>query len=173
MHVQSGPVRNRRASDLITMAWQVSAPLVAIVLYLIPSHVSLFAKCLIAILAAYLPFYVDGSALDGRRYNASVGSSPVFKWIWTKGLGLPLCECRWNPDDFINKEARFIFGRYDRVISDLLCLGSRTPATCFFSSTSLLFGSLNIHSFTFFIVPRCITIKATPMESGQYTTSGP
>mmetsp|Transcript_4235 Transcript_4235/g.8153 ORF Transcript_4235/g.8153 Transcript_4235/m.8153 type:complete len:319 (+) Transcript_4235:191-1147(+) len=113
------------------MTWKISAPLVAIVVYLAPSYFTFFAKFFLATLAAYLPFYFDGAALYGRRYNASVGVSPVCKWIWVKGLGLPLSECRWNPDDFKDKDARFIFGSHPHGVGSVHHVGPMmAPACC-------------------------------------------
>ena len=48
---------------------------------------SLGAKLALVLFAAYVPFYLDGSSLEGTRCGPSVGASRFAAFFWTKILG--------------------------------------------------------------------------------------
>ena len=68
-------------------------------------------------LSAYLPFYVDGSALDGRRAGSHTKwfvKLPLWRFIWCRLLGMPECKVLWEEKQFPSvdsqgNEQRFIF----------------------------------------------------------------
>ena len=75
---------------------------------------------------AYLPTYLDGSQCDpsNTRVNPAYGDHPVWRWVWTWVLGLPLSESRWKAEDFSDPSARYIFGSHPHGVMSAHHIGS-------------------------------------------------
>lgn len=81
--------------------------------------------------AAYLPFYVDGSALDGRRagvHSRKFVALPIFRFIWQRCLGMPLCAVLWQDKEFGKSgDERFIFCSHPHGVASAHHIG---PMIC-------------------------------------------
>jgi hypothetical protein len=108
----------------------ISAAAVSVALA-ISQQYSILKSIGVAIIAAYLPSYFDGSEYDGTRYHEGAGRSKMARFVWRKLLGLPLAEVRWNRKDFKNKDQQFIFGSHPHGVFGWHHIGlMMTPAAC-------------------------------------------
>jgi hypothetical protein len=85
---------------------------------------SLIKSVLIVLSCAYLPSCFDGSENDGTRARPWLGRSAFSHFLWTKLLGLPLSEVRWNAKDFKNKEQQYIFSSHPHGVASLHHIGT-------------------------------------------------
>lgn len=90
-------------------------------------------------LSAYLPFYVDGSALDGRRAGSHTKwfvKLPLWRFIWCRLLGMPECKVLWEEKQFPSvdsqgNEQRFIFCSHPHGVMSAHHIGPMIcPGTC-------------------------------------------
>lgn len=92
---------------------------------------SMLKSIMLVLISAYLPSCFDGAESDGTRYASWLGKSRFSYLLWTKLLGLPLSEVRWNAKDFQNKDQQYIFASHPHGVASLHHIGSMLlPAVC-------------------------------------------
>lgn len=90
----------------------------------------------------YFPTYADGSANSGARagpHTAAFVSHPLWRFVWVRVLGMPLCETVWSENHFEGKSRtaeeddaqRFIFCSHPHGVSSAHHIGPMiSPAVC-------------------------------------------
>lgn len=58
------------------------------------------------------------------RQRQWLGKSNISKLLWTKILGLPLSEVKWDEKDFKNKEQQYIFASHPHGVASLHHIGT-------------------------------------------------
>jgi len=129
---------------------------------------------------AYLPTYLDGSQCDpsNTRVNPAYGDHPVWRWVWTWVLGLPLSESRWKAEEFSDPSARYIFGSHPHGvmsahhIGSMMCRAVSVPGKAF-SDLSPMDTRRDLGASVLFRIPllRDWALRGGAVDAGRTTAA--